>query len=190
MATVRFEPLPEGSGFEFGDEVTGGAIPKNLIPAVGAGIREAMRRGGLHGFPMVDIRAVCTGGKTHSVDSSEMSFKMAGSLALRDAVDRVGVDVLEPVSEMIVKVPAVHHGDVLGDLNSRRAQVLGTDTDESGVTTVHALVPTAEILRYAIDLRSLSGGSGSFGIDHHGYQPLPANLVDKVRQAAVDAADA
>ena len=89
--------------------------------------------------------------------------------------------MLEPVSDIRVQVPAVHHGDVLGDLNSRRAQVLGTDTDESGVTTVHALVPTAEVLRYAIDLRSLSGGSGSFEIEHHGYQPLPANLVDKVR---------
>ncbi len=189
VATVRFEPLPAGTGFEFVSEVTGGVIPKNLVPAVGAGVAEAMARGGRDGFPIVDIRAVCTGGKYHSVDSSEMSFKMAGSLALREAVDKVGVDVLEPVSEMIVKVPAVHHGDVLGDLNSRRAQVLGTDTDESGVTTVHALVPTAEILRYAIDLRSLSGGSGSFGIDHHGYQPLPANLVDKVRQAALAADD-
>ena len=189
VATVRFEPLPSGAGFEFVSEVTGGVIPKNLVPAVGAGVEEAMGRGGRDGFPIVDVRAVCTGGKYHSVDSSEMSFKMAGSLALREAIDRVGIEVLEPVSEMIVKVPAAHQGDVLGDLNSRRAQVLGAETDESGVTTVHALVPTAEILRYAIDLRSLSGGSGSFGIDHHGYQPLPANLVDKVRQAAVTPAD-
>ena len=83
-------------------------------------------------------------------------------------------------------MPAVHHGDVLGDLNSRRAQVLGTDTDESGITTIRALVPTSEILRYAIDLRSLSGASGSFEIDHHGYQPLPANLADKVRSTADD----
>jgi elongation factor G len=185
VATVRFEPLPSGSGFEFVSEVTGGVIPKNLVPAVGAGVEEAMARGGRDGFPIVDVRAVCTGGKYHSVDSSEMSFKMAGSLALREAVDRVGIDVLEPISAMRVWVPAAYHGDVLGDLNSRRAQVLGTDTDEAGVTTVHALVPTAEILRYAIDLRSLSGGSGSFEIDHHGYQPLPANLVDKVRQAAL-----
>jgi elongation factor G len=189
VATVRFEPLPAGSGFEFASEVTGGVIPKNLVPAVGAGVEEAMARGGPGGFPIVDVRAVCTGGKYHSVDSSEMSFKMAGSLALREAVSRVGIDVLEPISDIHVQVPAVHHGDVLGDLNSRRAQVLGTDTDESGVTTVHALVPTAEVLRYAIDLRSLSGGSGSFEIEHHGYQPLPANLVDKVRAAADSAPD-
>ena len=182
VATVRFEPLPPGSGFEFVSEVTGGVIPKNLVPAVGAGVEEAMGRGG---FPIVDLRAVCTGGKHHSVDSSEMSFKMAGSVALREAIERVGVELLEPVSEIDVHVPAAHHGDVLGDLNARRAQVLGADTDGVGVTTVQALVPTAEILRYAIDLRSLSGGSGSFEVEHHGYQPLPANLVDRVRANAV-----
>jgi len=98
VATVRFEPLPEGSGFEFESEMTGGVIPKNLVPAVGACVREGMERGGQHGYPLVDVRAVCTGGKTHAVDSSEMSFKMAGSLALREAVARVGVEVLEPVS--------------------------------------------------------------------------------------------
>ena len=189
VATVRFEPLPAGSGFEFRSEVTGGVIPKNLVPAVGAGVEEAMTRGGRDGFPIVDIRAVCTGGKYHSVDSSEMSYKMAGSLALREAIAQVGVDVLEPISEIHVQVPAANHGDTLGDLNSRRAQVLGTETDEHGVTTIHTLVPTAEIIRYAIDLRSLSGGSGSFEVEHHGYQPLPANLVDKVRQATEAATD-
>ncbi len=184
VATVRFEPLPAGAGFEFASEVTGGVIPKNLVPAVGAGIEEAMARGGRDGFPIVDVRAVCTGGKHHAVDSSEMSFKMAGAMALREAIDQVGVDLLEPISEIHVRVPAVHHGDVLGDLNSRRAQVQGADTDESGITTIHALVPTSEILRYALDLRSLSGASGSFEIDHHGYQPLPTNLADRVRSAA------
>jgi elongation factor G len=188
VATVRFEPLPSGTGFEFRSEVTGGVIPKNLVPAVGAGVEEAMARGGRDGFPIVDVRAVCTGGKYHAVDSSEMSYKMAGSLALREAVAQVGIDVLEPISEIHVHVPVACHGDTLGDLNSRRAHVLGTDTDESGVTTIHALVPTAEIIRYAIDLRSLSGGSGSFEVEHHGYQPLPANLVDKVRRAAEERA--
>jgi elongation factor G len=180
VATVRFEPLPLGSGFRFDSEVTGGAIPKNLIPAIGAGIEDAMARGAGGDFPIVDLRAVCTGGKHHAVDSSEMSFKMAGSLALREAVAKVGVEVLEPVSDIEVRVPASLQGDVLGDLTSRRAQVLGTDTDETGVTTVQAIVPTAEILRYAIDLRSLSGGSGSFTVDHHGYQPLPPNLAAPV----------
>ena len=184
VATVRFEPLPPGSGFEFASEVTGGVIPKNLVPAVGTGVEEAMARGASDGFPIVDLRAVCTGGKHHSVDSSEMSFKMAGSLALREAIAQVGIEVLEPVSEINVRVPASLQGDVLGDLNARRAQVLGTVTDDVGITTVQALVPTAEIVRYAIDLRSLSGGSGSFDVEHHGYQPLPANLVDQVRAEA------
>ncbi len=183
VATVRFEPLPPGSGFAFDSQVTGGAIPKNLIPAVGVGIQEAMVRGGPDGFPIVDVKAVCTGGKYHAVDSSEMSFKMAGSLALREAVAKVGVDVLEPISEIHVQVPAAYLGDVLGDLNARRAHVLGTETT-GDVTTIQALVPTAEVLRYAIDLRSLSGGSGSFEVEHHGYQPLPANLVAEVRRAA------
>jgi elongation factor G len=188
VATVRFEPLPAGSGFEFHSEVTGGVIPKNLVPAVGAGIEEAMARGGRDGIPIVDLRAVCTGGKHHSVDSSEMSFKMAGSVALREAIAQVGVEVLEPVSRIDVSVPVANQGDVLGDLNSRRAQVLGTESDETGVATVQALVPTSEILRYAIDLRSLTGGSGSFVVDHHGYQPLPPNLVERVRAEAEDAA--
>ncbi len=183
VATVRFEPLPPGSGFQFDSEVTGGVIPKNLVPAVGAGVEEAMARGS-DGFPIVDLRAVCTGGKHHSVDSSEMSFKMAGSMALREAIAQVGLDVLEPISEISVRVPASLQGDILGDLNARRAQVLGTVTDEAGVASVQALVPTAEIVRYAIDLRSLSGGSGSFEVEHHGYQPLPANLVDQVRADA------
>lgn len=185
VATVRFEPLPEGSGFEFDSEVSGGVIPKNLVPAVGAGIQESMERGGRHGFPIVDVRAVCTGGKHHSVDSSEMAFKMAGSLALKAAIAEVGVEVLEPVSEIRVHVPAELHGEVLGDLNSRRGQILGNSTDDDGAhTTIEALVPTAEIVRYAIDLRSISGGRGSFELEHHGYQKLPANLVASVAERA------
>ena len=184
VATVRFEPLPAGSGFQFDSEVTGGVIPKHLIPAVGAGIEEAMARGGSDGIRIVDLRAVCTGGRHHAVDSSEMSFKMAGSLALREAIAQVGVELLEPVSRIEVRVPAAHQGDVLGDLNARRAQVLGTNTDEATVTTVQALVPTAEVLRYAIDLRSLSGANGTFELDHHGYQPLPEQLVERVRADA------
>ncbi|NND75893.1 MAG: elongation factor G [Ilumatobacter sp.] len=186
VATVRFEPLDRGAGFEFDSEVTGGAIPRNLIPAVGAGVEESMRRGGVYGFPIVDVRAVCTDGKHHSVDSSEMSFKMAGSLALREAVSRVGVEVLEPISEIAVRVPSRHHGDVLGDLNSRRAQVLGTTSGADDLATINALVPTSEIVRYAIDLRSLTGGTASFEVDHHGYQPMPQHLVDKLERTHGD----
>ena len=137
-----------------------------------------MQRAGRHGFPIVDIRAVCTDGKHHSVDSSEMAFKVAGSLALRAAVDEVGVVVLEPVSRIHVRVPAEQQGDVLSDLAARRGQVRGSETLD-GIASISALVPTAEVRRYAIDLRSMSGGSGSFDVEHYGYQPLPANLLDQ-----------
>ncbi|RMH68545.1 MAG: elongation factor G, partial [Actinomyces sp.] len=181
VATVRFEPLPRGSGFEFVDEIKGGVIPARFLPAVAAGIEEAMQRGGAHGYPVVDVRAVCVDGKHHSVDSSELAFKMAGSLAFRAAVEAVGTEVLEPISHLTVEVLDAYLGDVLGDLNSRRAQVLGTTPGGAGETTViEALVPTSEITRYAVDLKAMTGGTGTFDAVHHGYQPLPANLLDRL----------
>jgi elongation factor G len=179
VARIRFEPLPTGTGFEFDSEVRGGAIPAGLIPAVEAGIEESMARGGRYGYPLVDIRAVCVDGKHHSVDSSELAFKMAGAVALRQAIEEVGVEVLEPISEIHVMVPSDRQGQVLGDLNARRARVLGTDTD-GGSTTIHAHVPTSEITRYAIDLRSMTGGLANFEVEHHGYQVLEAELVDRL----------
>ena len=182
VAMVRFEPMARGAGYEFDSEVTGGAIPRGLIPAVGAGIEEAMANGGRHGFPMVDLRAVCYDGKHHSVDSSEMSFKIAGSLALKQAVEQVGSAVLEPVSKIHVEVPDAYQGDVLGDLNSRRGQVFGTEPGSSvGTSVIHAHVPTSEILSYVIDLRSMTGGTGTFSAEHHDYQPLPHALLAKVK---------
>ena len=181
VAMVRFEPLGRGAGYEFDSEVTGGAIPRGLIPAVGAGIAEAMGNGGRYGFPMVDLRAVCYDGKHHSVDSSEMSFKIAGSLALKSAIEQVGSAVLEPVSDIRVEVPDSHQGDVLGDLSSRRGQVLGTEPGEiPGTSVIRAHVPTSEILDYVMDLRSMTGGTGTFTADHHDYQPLPSALLSRV----------
>ncbi len=184
VAMVRFEPLPRGEGYQFDSEVTGGAIPRGMIPAVGAGIEEAMSNGGKYGFPMVDLRAVCYDGKHHSVDSSEMSFKIAGSLALKQALEQVGSAVLEPISEIRVDVPDSYQGDVLGDLNSRRGQVFGTEPGAAaGTSVISALVPTSEILSYVIDLRSMTGGTGTFSAVHHGYQPLPHALLEKVLAA-------
>ncbi len=181
VATVLFEPLDRGAGFEFDSRVTGGAIPRNLIPAVGAGIGDALVDGGAHGFPVVDVRAVCLDGQHHPVDSSEMAFRMAGAQALRSAVRDVGTEVLEPVSEVTVQVPDALQGDVLGDLSSRRARVLGTDpVGGVGFAEVRALVPTAEIGNYAVDLRSMTGGAGLFSRSHHGYQVLPESLVARV----------
>ena len=143
-----------------------------------------MARGGKYGYPVVDIRAVCVHGKHHSVDSSEMSFKMAGSLALRTALEKVGVNVLEPISEIWVHVLTQHQGDVLGDLNSRRGSVQGTgagDTNQS--VSFHAHVPTSEIQRYAIDLRSMTGGTGRFEASHIGYQPMPGRMISQLTSA-------
>ncbi|MCP5027218.1 MAG: elongation factor G [Actinomycetia bacterium] len=184
VATVRFEPLDRAAGFEYESRVTGGAIPRNLIPAVGTGIEEALTTGGLHGFPMVDLRAVCLDGQHHPVDSSEMAFKTAGSLALRLAVQEAGTEVLEPVSELAIHVPDGLLGDALGDLGARRAKVLGTGPGETtGLTEVRALVPTAEIQSYAIDLRSMTGGAGTFHRSHHGYQLLPEAQAAKLTTA-------
>lgn len=184
VASVRFEPLERGDGFEFESRVTGGAIPKNLIPAVGAGIEAALADSGAHGFGLIDVRAVCLDGQHHPVDSSELAFKTAGMLALRAAVAEAGTEVLEPVSELTVQVPESLIGDVLGDLGARRARVLGTDpVDTAGLAQVRATVPTAEIANYAVDLRSLTGGAGAFGHSHHSYQLLPETLVAKISPA-------
>jgi len=173
IAHVRIEPLPRGSGFEFADEISGGVIPRQYIPAVEAGIREAMANGGKHGYPVVDLRATVYDGKHHSVDSSEMSFKMAGRLAFNAAMSEARPVVLEPVSRVDVRVPGECLGDVIGDLSSRRAIVQGTDSGNYGEQHIRALVPESEIVRYAIDLRSITGGRGSFTADHDHYAVLP-----------------
>ena len=173
IAHVRIEPLPRGSGFEFADEISGGVIPRQYIPAVEAGIREAMESGGRHGYPVVDLRATVYDGKHHSVDSSEMSFKMAGRLAFNAAMSEARPVVLEPVSAVDVRVPGECLGDVIGDLSSRRAIVQGTDTGNYGIQHVRALVPESELVRYAIDLRSITGGRGAFTATHDHYAVLP-----------------
>ncbi len=183
VASIRIEPLERGEGFHFVDQVVGGAIPKQYIPAVEKGVIEAMVQGGVHGYPVVDVQVTCYDGKYHSVDSSEMSFKMAGSLAFKEAMTAAGPAVLEPISRLEVTVPASMQGDILGDLNSRRGRVQGTDTLAGGFQQITALVPTSEIQRYAVDLRSLTGGRGRFRVEHDHYDVLPANLVDRLVKA-------
>jgi elongation factor G len=180
VASIRLEPLERGEGFHFVDQVVGGAIPKQYIPAVEKGVIDAMVSGGVHGYPVVDVQVTCYDGKFHSVDSSEMSFKMAGSLAFKEAMVKAGPVVLEPISRIEVTVPASMQGDIMGDLNSRRGRVQGTDTLDGGFQQITALVPTSEIQRYAVDLRSLTGGRGRFRVEHDHYDVLPPNLVDKL----------
>jgi elongation factor G len=180
VADIRVDPLPRGSGFEFVDAVVGGAVPRQFIPAVEKGIQEAMEQGGVHGFPVVDVRVELYDGKFHAVDSSEMSFKTAGALAFREAMAKADPVVLEPVSHLEVEVPDSLLGDVMGDLNARRGRVLGSESNGNGSCVVIAEVPTAELRRYAIDLRSLTGGRGAFRVRHDHYDPMPPNLVDRL----------
>jgi elongation factor G len=182
VASLRVEPMERGGGFEFVDNIVGGVIPRQYIPAVQKGAEEAMTDGGHFGWPVVDVRVTCFDGKHHPVDSSEMSFRMAGALGLREALAKAGPVMLEPLSLLEVTVPNAYQGDVLGDLNSRRGRVQGTETGQPGESVIIALVPTAELARYAIDLRSLTGGRGRFKSHHDRYELMPANFWDKVKR--------
>ena len=183
VAFVKVEPLERGAGFEFVDKIVGGAIPRQFIPAVEKGVIETMSTGGLYGYPVVDVRVTLFDGKYHTVDSSEMSFKMAGSLGFKEAMAKAGPVLLEPISLLEVTVPLASQGDVMGDLNARRGRVQGTESSGHGWQTIVAQVPTSEILRYAIDLRSLTGGRGRFMATHDHYDLLPSHLIDKVAKS-------
>ncbi|HEY5248978.1 MAG TPA: elongation factor G-like protein EF-G2, partial [Dermatophilaceae bacterium] len=177
ICDITVEPLERGTGFEFVDKVVGGAVPRQFIPSVAKGIRTQLERGCLAGFPMVDLRVTLTDGKSHSVDSSDMAFQAAGALALKDAASAQTVTLLEPVDSVTVVVADEYVGAVMTDLQMRRGRVLGTEPETSGRTTVAAEVPTTEITRYAIDLRSVSHGTGIFSRTPLGYEPMPVNLV-------------
>jgi elongation factor G len=177
VCDVIVEPLERGSGFEFVDKVVGGTVPRQFIPSVEKGIRTQLERGCLAGFPMVDLRVTLTGGKAHSVDSSDMAFQTAGALALKDAASTETVTLLEPVDSVTVVVSDEYVGAVMTDLQTRRGRVVGTEPDTSGRSTVRAEVPQTEITRYAIDLRSVSHGTGVFTRTPRGYEPMPPNLV-------------
>lgn len=178
VAYVRIEPLPRGSGFEFVDAISGGAIPRSYIPAVEAGIRDAMADGGELGFPIVDVKATVYDGKHHSVDSSEFSFNMAGKLAFSAAFAQANPVVLEPMARVEITVAPEYQGDVMGDLSSRRGQVQGTDAGPWGEQVIHAIVPEAELVRYAIELRSLTGGRARFKAERVAYEILSGALPE------------
>ncbi|MET9340586.1 elongation factor G-like protein EF-G2 [Nonomuraea sp. NPDC003804] len=177
---LEVEPLPSGGGFEFVDKIVGGVVPRQFIPSVEKGVRTQMERGVLAGYPMVDLRVTLYDGKAHSVDSSDMAFQIAGSLALKEAAAKVPTLLLEPVDELAVLVADEHVGSVMSDLSSRRGRVLGTEPVGTGRTLVKAEVPQLEITRYAIDLRSMSHGTGTFQRTFLRYEPLPSHLTEKV----------
>ncbi|MEK7377959.1 MAG: elongation factor G [Candidatus Binatota bacterium] len=186
---LKIEPLPRGKGFEFVDQVVGGAIPRNYIPAVEKGIRETMVEGHLARYPMVDVRVTLYDGSYHDVDSSDMAFKIAGSMGFKNAIEKAKPVILEPIMHMEITVPDECMGDVIGDLNSRRGKVLGMETNGHS-QTIKALVPMAEVLKYAQDLHSMTSGRGGFHLEFARYEELPPHLAEKVIKEAKAAAEA
>ena len=180
---IRVEPLPRGSDFEFVDDIFGGSIPRQFIPAVEKGIQDSRTRGFLAGFPMVDFRVTVFDGSYHDVDSNELSFKMAGRLALKDAMTRARPTILEPVMNVEVYAPSDFAGDLMGDLNGRRGRIAGMDS-RGTMTVIKAQVPMAEMLTYEQHLTSATGGRGSYHMEYSHYDEVPAHLQPKIIAAA------
>ena len=180
---IEIEPLQRGQGYEFVDKIVGGVIPRQYIPAVDKGIQEAMEKGVIAGFPMVDVRVSLVDGSFHSVDSSELAFKIAGSLAFKKAAQEANPVLLEPIMNITIRVPEDCVGDVMGDLNSRRGRVMGMDS-EAKSEIINAQVPMSEVQKYAADLTSFTGGRGSFSVSFSHYEEVPAQLAEKIVEAS------
>jgi len=186
---VRFAPLERGAGFQFIDEVFGGSVPRNFIPAVEKGLREELSSGRLAGFPMVDFSATLDDGSSHPVDSSEMAFKLAARLAIEKAWEEAGPILLEPIVRAEVLVPEEYMGDVMGDFNKKRGKILGMES-QGKYQVVRALAPQAEMFKYSIDLRSMTGGRGTFTMEFDHYEEVPTHIAAHVIEAAKKAKEA
>jgi len=180
---IKLEPQEPGKGYEFVNGIVGGVVPKEYIPAVDKGIREAMENGVIAGYPVVDIKATLFDGSYHEVDSNEMAFKIAGSMALKDAVRKASPVLLEPIMKVEVVTPDEYYGDIIGDLNRRRGQVMGMDDSPSG-KVVTAEVPLAEMFGYATTVRSLSQGRATFTMEFAKYMEVPNNVAEAVMKKA------
>jgi elongation factor G len=180
---IKMEPMPRGGQFEFVNDIFGGAIPKNYIPAIEKGIKDAASRGYLAGFPVVDFRVILYDGSYHDVDSNDMSFQMAGRIAFRKAMEQAKPTILEPVMHVEITVPDDFAGSIMGDLNSRRGRIQGMD-NKGGNTVVKAEVPMAEMLTYGVDLTSMTQGRGSFNMEMHHYDTVPGALQEKIIEKA------
>ncbi|MGH2578156.1 MAG: elongation factor G, partial [Actinomycetota bacterium] len=180
VVVLEAEPLPRGGGFQFENKIIGGAVPREFVPAVEQGIREAMETGIVAGYPVIDVKVALVDGKYHPVDSSEMAFKMAGSLGIQEALKRAKPVLLEPIMKVEVVTPDQFFGDVLGDISSRRGQV--TDVDHRGhLRVIAAHVPLAETFGYATTLRSITQGRASYTMEFDHYQELPASMAEQIR---------
>jgi elongation factor G len=177
---IILEPLPRGTGVEFEDEITGGDIPREFIPPVEAGIREASESGVLAGYPVVDFRARLIDGSYHEVDSSEMAFKIAGSMAFKEAMARAKPVLLEPVMKVEVLTPEPYMGDVMGDLNARRGRIEGIE-QQGAIRVVRAMVPLAEMFGYATALRSATQGRATFTMEPSHYEEVPVSIAEEIR---------
>ena len=186
---LEVEPLVPGSGVEFATRIVGGSVPRNYWPAVEKGVREAADKGVIAGYPLSDFRATLTDGSFHAVDSNEMSFRIAGSLALQNCVKEADAFLLEPIHDLEVLVPEEQMGDVLADLNSRRGRVLGMESTGAGYQRIKAHIPLAEIFRYATDLRSMTGGRGTFSSKFFVYEECPSHIAQKVIAAHAETAE-
>ncbi len=182
-AVIEIEPLPRGEGFKFVDKIVGGVIPKNYIPAVEKGIVEAMAEGILAGYPVVDVKVDLVFGSYHPVDSSDLAFKIAGSMAFKKAAQEANPVILEPIMNMEITVPDECMGDVIGDLNGRRGKVLGIEP-KKGMQVIKAQVPLAEVLTYALTLSSITGDRGTFTMEFSHYEEVPPNISEKIIEEA------
>ena len=176
---ITVEPNESGKGYEFIDKITGGAIPKEYIPAVDQGIQGAMQAGILSGYNVVDVKVTLYDGSYHEVDSSELAFKIAGSMAFKEACQKAGPVLLEPIMKVLVTVPEEYMGDVMGDLNSRRGQILGMET-RAGAAVINSHVPLSEMFGYATDLRSKTQGRGQYSMEPSHYVEIPKNIQEKM----------
>jgi elongation factor G len=184
VCNIEIEPLAHGEGFVYEDKIFGGAIPHQFIPSIEKGIVKTMSEGVISGNPMVDLKVTLVDGKFHPVDSSDMAFQIAGSMALKDAVDRAGVALLEPIVDLEVIVPEAYTGDIMGDLNSKRGKIAGMEQLGGGKQRINAQVPQAEVARYVIDLRSMTGGRGAYTATFSHYEEMPQHLAQKVIDAS------
>ena len=177
---LKVEPLPRGFGFEFVNQITGGVIPSEFIPAVEKGVREALDTGVLAGYPVVDVRVILFDGSYHEVDSSELAFKLAAEIAFKEACKRAGMFLLEPIMALEVLIPKEYLGDVLGDLTARRAKIKGVQELAGNAVMIEAEVPLAEVFGYATSLRSLTQGRGSYTMRPSHYEPVPVNIAERI----------
>jgi len=176
---LRVEPLGRGEGYEYVDAIKGGAIPNEFIPSVEKGVKEAMEKGVLAGYPLVDMKVTLYDGTYHEVDSSDIAFKIAGSMALQAAVKQAQLTLLEPIMKVEVTTPDEFMGTIIGDLSSKRAQILGTEK-RGHVTVILAMVPLAELSGYATSLRSLSQGRAAYYMEPSHYEEVPKNITEKI----------